>query len=301
MAQSETKTPSDTLRDATVRTVFLGVLMTTSYWLKIAAGALAIFMVGMVLVGMGRRGTEWVDNVAHSASTISIPIVFVPFRFDGTEIGSIKRLNILRDSPHQVTGAEVAVRLRDGAQLPVEGCALTVDDLEKVAESGTFYCASSEARSAGDLIPFGTVTFEPEGATRTLLIPRTIVEELRQELEGDAGAPQVALHQRKVERRVEAQAARAQELAIQASETGVRISIISALEEAGVLLRADSDGAALSLYDKASGDAVVMRADSNGFVMSVKEDGEGRLQMRADSNGLQLHVTDAAGTSRAGP
>jgi hypothetical protein len=69
--------------------------MSVSYWTKIGLGALAIFAVGMVLVGMGRRGTEWVDHVAHSASTISVPIVFVPFRLDGRDIGSIRRLDIM--------------------------------------------------------------------------------------------------------------------------------------------------------------------------------------------------------------
>ena len=106
--------------------------MSVSYWTKIGLGALAIFAVGMVLVGMGRRGTEWVDHVAHSASTISVPIVFVPFRLDGMDIGSIRRLDIMRDAPDHVTGATIEVKLGERAELPAEACSLAIDDLDRI-------------------------------------------------------------------------------------------------------------------------------------------------------------------------
>jgi len=283
--------------------------MTFSYWTKIGFGALAIFAVGMILVGMGRRGTEWVDQVAHSASTISVPIVFVPFRLDGRDIGSIRRLDIMRDAPDRVTGATIAVKLGDRAKLPAEACALAIDDLERIGDGATFYCADADARDTGGLVTFGTVRFEPGGASRVLLLPQEVIDELASELEHDNDIDtQVATRiQRTTELRSRSHevavtkaelAATREQLAMHATAQGVSLKIVSALEQAGVLLRADSNGAALSIYNHPEGDGLLMKADSHGFAMSVKEGGEGRVQMRADSNGFELVVTEADGSTK---
>lgn len=283
--------------------------MSPNYWTKIGLGALAIFAVGMVLVGMGRRGTEWVEHVAHSASTISVPIVFVPFRLDGRDIGSIRRLDIMRDAPDHVTGATIAVKLAQRAKLPAEACALAIDDLERIGDGATFYCADADAQAAEGLVPFGTVRFEPSGATRTLLLPQEVIDDLASEMGRDSNVDtRVASHiQRTTELRkrsravavTETELAVAQEqLAMHATAQGVSLKIVSALEQAGVLLRADSTGAALSIYNHLQGDGLLMKADSHGFVMSVKEGGKNRVQLRADSNGFQLVVTEVDGSTK---
>ena len=283
--------------------------MATNYWTKIGLGALAIFAVGMVLVGMGRRGTEWVNHMAHSATTISVPVVLVPFRLDGRDIGSIRRLDIMRDAPDHVTGATIAVKLGERTKLPAEACALAIDDIDRIGDGATFYCADAEARAANDLVPFGTVEFEPGGASRALLLPQKVVDDLASEMGRDIKADtRVAT---RVERTTElrnrsgdvaageAELAAAQEqLAMHATAQGVSLKIVSTLEQAGVLLRADSNGAALSIYNRPEGDGLLMKADSHGFVLSVKEGGEGRVQMRADSNGFELVVTGADGSTK---
>ncbi len=252
--------------------------MSVSYWTKIGLGALAIFAVGMVLVGMGRRGTEWVDHVAHSASTISVPIVFVPFRLDGMDIGSIRRLDIMRDAPDHVTGATIEVKLGERAELPAEACSLAIDDLDRIGDGATFYCADADAQAAEGLVTFGTVKFEPGGAIRDLLLPLEASHEV------NAKKVELAVAQ--------------EQLAMHATAQGVSLKIVSALEQAGVLLRADSNGAALSIYNHPEGDGLLMKADSHGFVMSVKEGGQSRVQMRADSNGFELVVTEVDGSTK---
>ena len=283
--------------------------MTPNYWTKIGLGALAIFAIGMVFVGVGRRGSHWIEHVAHSASTISIPIVFVPFKLDGVDIGSIRRLDVMRDAPKHVTGATIAVKLAELAKLPAEGCALAIDDLDRIGDGATFYCADAEARAAEGLVPFGMVKFEPGGASRTLLLPREVIEELASEIgrDIDIDAPVATRIDRTAEfrsrsgdvaaRAVELAAAQEQ-LAMHATAHGVSLKIVSALEQAGVLLQADSDGAALSIYNYPEGDGLLMKADSHGFVMSVKESGKNRVQLRADSNGFQLVVTDVDGSTK---
>lgn len=283
--------------------------MSPNYWTKIGLGALAIFAVGMVLVGMGRRGSEWVEHVAHSASTISVPIVFVPFRLDGRDIGSIRRLDIMRDAPDHVTGATIAVKLTEHAKLPAEGCALAIDDLDRIGDGATFYCADADAQAAGGLVPFGTVRFEPGSASRTLLLPQEVVDDLASEMRRDSDVDtRVASHiqrTKEVHNRsravavTETELAAAQEqLAMHATAQGVSLKIVSALEQAGVLLRADSTGAALSIYNHPQGDGLLMKVDSHGFVMSVKEGGKNRVQLRADSNGFELVVTEVDGSTK---
>ena len=83
-----------------------------------------------------------------------------------------------------------------------------------------------------------------------------------------------------------------------ATAHGVSLKIVSALEQAGVLLLADSTGAALSIYNHRQGDGLLIKADSHGFVMSVKESGKNRVQLRADSNGFQLVVTEVDGSTK---
>jgi len=283
--------------------------MTPKYWTKIGFGALAIFAVGMVLVGMGRRGSEWVEQVAHSASTISVPIVFVPFRLDGMDIGSIRRLDIMRDAPDHVTGAAIAVKLSDRAKLPAEACSLAIDDLDRIGDGATFYCADADAQTTYDLVPFGTVKFEPSGASRALLLPQEVIQEMASEISQDIDVDTrvAARIERSTEVRSRVQKMHAtqveltaaqEQLAMHATAQGVSLKIVSALEQAGVLLRADSTGAALSIYNHPDGDGLLMKADSHGFVMSVKEAGQGRVQMRADSNGFQLQVTEADGSTK---
>lgn len=283
--------------------------MTPKYWTKIGFGALAIFAVGMILVGMGRRGTEWVDHMAHSASTISIPIVFVPFKLDGVDIGSIRRLDVMRDAPDHVTGAAIEVKLGKNIKLPTEACALAIDDLDRIGDGATFYCADADAQAAHDLVPFGMVKFEPVGVSRALLLPQEVIDELADEIgrDIDVDAKVATRVDRATELRTRAReihatqvemAAAQEQIAMHATAQGVSLKIVSALEEAGVLLRADSTGAALSIYNHPEGDGLLMKADSHGFVMSVKEAGQGRVQMQADSNGFRLQVTEADGSTK---
>ena len=283
--------------------------MTPNYWTKIGLGALAIFAIGMVFVGAGRRGSEWVEQVAHSASTINIPIVFVPFKLDGVDIGSIRRLDVMRDAPEHVTGATISVKLRKLAELPAESCALAIDDLDRIGDGATFYCADADAQAAEGLVKFGMVKFEPSGATRTLLLPQEVIEELASEIGQDSDVDtRVAT---RIERATNLRnragemsaaqielAAAQEQIAMHATAQGVSLKIVSALEQAGVLLQADSNGAALSIYNHPEGDGLLMKADSHGFVLSVKEGGKSRVQMRADSNGFELVVTEGDGSTK---
>ena len=62
------------------------------YWLKIVAGALVVFGVGLVLVRVGHRTIETVQTITDSAASISVPLFgLVGFRVDGQRRGEIRR------------------------------------------------------------------------------------------------------------------------------------------------------------------------------------------------------------------
>ena len=267
--------------------------MSPRYWIKISLGALVIFAVGMVFIGVGHKGSAWADHVAHSASTISIPIVFVPFRLDGDAIGSIKRLDIMRDAPEQVSGAQIAVKLHDHVALPMESCALAIDDLERIGDGATFYCADEATRLAEDLVPFGTVEFEPGGEVRALLLPLDVIEEFSNDMGQDIKADVESRHVARVQRveRIVAQ----QEADARATEAAISIRIMDALNDAGIMLNADSNGLVMSVRDGSAGTKFLMRADADGLAMSVDENGESTMQMKADSQGLVLNLKTEAG------
>ncbi len=267
--------------------------MSPRYWIKISLGALVIFAVGMVFIGVGHKGSAWADHMAHSASTISIPLVFVPFRLDGQSIGSIKRLDIMRDAPEQVSGALIAVKLRDGVGLPMESCELAIDDLDDIGDGATFYCADEAAQLAEELVRFGTVVFEPGGARRALLLPLEVIDEIGDHMHQDVKYAPSPAHFERVQRveRIVAE----QEAAVRATEAAISIRIMDALNDAGILLNADSQGMTLSIRDGSNGTKVLMKADSDGFVMTVDEAGESKMQMKADSQGLVLNVNTDAG------
>ena len=265
--------------------------MSARYWISICLGALGIFAVGMVVIGMGRRGTDWVDDVAHSATTISIPLVLVPFRLNGNDIGSIKRLNILRENPDQVSGAELLVKLREAAVAPGADCALAIDDLDRIGNGATFYCADDATRRTDSLVPFGKVEFEPEGVTRPLLLPRDVVAEIgnrNRHTRAHAPRARAAALAQETE-------STADSLSLSGSEAGFGLQVINSLERAGILFKADSYGVAMHLYSTPEGDELSLKADSNGFMLSAHDGAKARFQMKADSSGVILNITDADG------
>jgi len=271
--------------------------MSPRYWIKISLGALVIFAVGMMFVGVGHKGSAWADHVAHSSGPISIPLVFVPFKLDGESIGSIKRLDILRETPEQVTGAVISVKLRNGVGLPAESCQLAIDDLEDIGDGATFYCADAAQRAAEELVPFGNVEFLPGGAHRALLLPLEVVEEIGDNMDVDVQVDHAtatsSAHVERVQRveRIVAQ----QEANARATEAAISIRIMDALNDAGFMLDADSNGLIMSVRDGSDGTKVLMRADADGLAMTVDENGESTMQMKADSQGLVLNVKTEAG------
>jgi hypothetical protein len=162
-----------------------------NYWTRIALGALAVFMVGMVGVTLVRRGIGGVREIAEGTEPISLPVAFVPFKLDGRKLGTISRVVLHRDAPKHLTGVELEIKLTDSMLARgLEGCRLVanfdaqnnpggVEVKGNPISTGVFTCLHGDDSTAG-FQDFGHAIFQPGGVSVPLLLPNDIVDDLRQ-------------------------------------------------------------------------------------------------------------------------
>ncbi len=148
-----------------------------NYWLKVAFGALAVFLVGMVAVSAVRRGGASVKDIVQGNGPISIPLpAMVPFNLDGTRLGSIRRLTIYRSDSKTPSGVTLTVQLPDSiASERLGHCILLADSLENIDEHTSFRCGTVSDTAGKDLRRFGSVLLRGRSDSFPLLLPeRTI-------------------------------------------------------------------------------------------------------------------------------
>ena len=141
------------------------------YWGRIAFGALAIFFVGMIAITLARHGIAKFDALTKSDRPIGIPLALLPFRLEGDELGTVRRLELLRSSPKTVTGVRLTVKLQDSSDVTnLEGCTVTVREPAFGGRDG-FVCSSAADSAAEHLQQIGELVVEPGGLVRAILAP----------------------------------------------------------------------------------------------------------------------------------
>jgi hypothetical protein len=166
-----------------------------NYWLRIALGALAIFVVGMIGVSLARRGMGHVRGVVEGSGPISFPLAFVPFKLDGQRLGSVDKVTLQRDAPKRISGVELQIKLRDSlVARGLEGCRLLANfedrnpDARRVEvgpfSKGVFTCVQGDD-STGEFQDFGHAVLQPGNISVPLLLPNDIVDDLKK---GDLGS-----------------------------------------------------------------------------------------------------------------
>ena len=174
-----------------------------SYWGRIALGALAIFVVGMIGVTLVRRGLGTVHGVVHGSGPISIPLAFIPFQLNGDKLGTLQRVTLQREAPDRVTSVELEIKLSDSLLARgLEGCRLAANvESDKPGqpgvsvhrgpfEEGSFWCAKDDSTSAG-LVEYGQAIFHPGDVKVPLLLSQGLVDELQDLDFGDDSTPPV--------------------------------------------------------------------------------------------------------------
>ena len=162
-----------------------------NYWIRIALGALAIFIVGMVGHTLVHRGIGSVRGVVEGSGPISIPLAFIPFRLNGDKLGSLERVTFQRETPSRVTSVQLEVKLSDSVLARgLEGCRLAATLDSEVPgrpgitvnrgpfPEGNFWCAKDDSADVA-LVEYGQAVFHPGDVTVPLLLPRSLVDELQ--------------------------------------------------------------------------------------------------------------------------
>ena len=175
-----------------------------SYWMRIALGAVAIFVVGMIGLSLVRRGLGKVHGVVHGSGDISIPLAFIPFQLNGDKLGSLERVTLEREAPNHVSRVELEVKLSDSLLARgLEGCRLAANlDSESPGRpgvsvhkgpfaEGSFWCTTGDSTEA-ELVEYGEAVFNPGDVTVPLLLPKSMVDELQNLDFGHDSTPPVA-------------------------------------------------------------------------------------------------------------
>lgn len=156
--------------------------MTPKYWMKIIAGILGIFVVGMVLRAGVNKGRQTVKDVVHGDGPINIPLLGMPFRMDNIKLGSLQQLRIERSAPKMVTGFHLAATLDDSTALArFEDCRLTVTNPNHIDEKTSFRCATATDSATQVLVPFGSITLAPSGKEYIVLLPESVRRDIQKE------------------------------------------------------------------------------------------------------------------------
>lgn len=140
-----------------------------SYWIRIGVGALGVFLLGMVVVTMGRRGSRMVHELAASDG-ITIPFPVGDFTVEGNRLGSFSKLNIRR-IPTAEGRVKALVRLDDPGHTDLlSSCTLVLED-GNFEPGADFRCAAVD-ESLTAMTRIGEVVFAPGEMIRPLYMLR---------------------------------------------------------------------------------------------------------------------------------
>ncbi len=154
--------------------------MSPKEWAKIIAGMLAVFAVGMFVVSGIKAGKRRVTELTTTASTITLPMLGVPFRLNDLKLGGMQKLQVERSAPDRIEAFRLTVKLADGVDVgQFADCELTVRDANQIDEKTTFACLTEADSGFANLVQFGTITFLPSGQEHRLMLPEQVRNDLR--------------------------------------------------------------------------------------------------------------------------
>lgn len=164
--------------------------MTPRDWIKIVAGMLVIFAVGMFAVSGINAGKRKVTEIAHSSSAITVPMLGVAFKMNDAPLGGMKKLRVERSAPEVVESFHLTVQLDEGVDVnQFDDCELTVKDARQIDDKTTFTCLTDADPGFDELVQFGTITFLPSGESHRLMLPMDVRDEIQKS--GQAKGEQV--------------------------------------------------------------------------------------------------------------
>ena len=236
------------------------------YWVRIAFGAIAVFAVGYAGVSAFRGARSGVEHVVRSSADVSLPLPFLPFVFEGNEVGKLRRLVLHRSDPKHLSGIDLSIRVADPAAIARLGasCHLTVDNPRHIDNHTTFQCVPFDSA----MERFGEVTVFAKDAEgdwgEALMLPLVLPRSVVANLEGEEVAESV----------VGAEADEIQKLADSIRAVSLRIP-----------------GASDAQRAELSEELRRLRIELRDIELAVAEVAKARAAVRITAPGVRLEVT----------
>lgn len=227
------------------------------YWIKIAFGALGVFIVGMVIMSIGRRGVDKVRE-AIDLQAVSLIADNAPFRVHGIEMGTVTGVKVQPNLGEGFPHIELAVRLNSGVSpSDLTDCVLVATEDERASNEG-LSCVDATTADAENLVEVGMVRLEPGGEMVRLMAPRAVLEQKNwfRWFQRQRAAP-----------------------------------VAPSPTRASLQLQADSSKAFLMIRDEKGNPVFQLNADSEGAFFQVRDsNGQEIVRFRADSSGVQGNI-----------
>ena len=160
-----------------------------NYWIRIVLGALGVFAVGMAVIFVARKVIAKAKTVAESSDPITIPLALVPFRLDGSRLGTFDQAVLMRKSPKEVSALHLSVKLADSAGAArLAGCGLLARFTERPGGDGAvltdadFTCVKPDSVAPAGAEPFGRVVFQPGDLTARLFVPADVARHFHRDM-----------------------------------------------------------------------------------------------------------------------
>ena len=152
-----------------------------SYWVKIVAGAVLIFGVGMIIRSLFRSVKHGVEYVSDSSGPITTPLLFVPFELGGQRLGTFRGLTIYRDSTRKPSSITLTVALRDSVEPgELRRCIVTLLPSGTGDYNPTRYQCLATADTGGKaLAQFGLLRIRSSDDSFPLFAPAHDIDQLR--------------------------------------------------------------------------------------------------------------------------
>lgn len=237
------------------------------FWLKIGFGAVGVFLVGMMLVTLGRQAkaaaTEAISTALQSGGVTRVASAArdLPFRLDGVRLGTVQHASIQRLQTGTAPEVNLVVELTDPtAARQLEDCVLVPGRGDDVDFDRGFECAEG---MTGDLVPIGRVHFVPDDFDRPIQVARSVANDLSK------GEPFQANADLGGSVRLNVQGNGGELVRLLADRHGASLKVNDELGRAIVRLFADSTGATIRVRDDKGRDVVRLDAGNGRLSLSV--------------------------------
>lgn len=227
------------------------------YWFRIGLGAFGIFVVGMVVMGFGRRSVSKVREALVNQS-ISLGADGAPFRLMGRQLGTLSQIQLTPVARDGIPHIELTVQLDSGVSASeLANCILVASEEGPGSNVDGLRCLDASEAESGKFVEVGEVNLEPSGETLRLFVPEAVM---------------------------------AQDNWFRWFQ-GSHTPRVAASHPSSVQLQADSNAAFLMIRDEHGNPVFQLNADSQGAFIQVRDsNGEEVVRFEANAKGVKGNI-----------